>query len=286
MRPPIEDAILQANPKFAALHKSLLGIIDTDVAADTETSTKLREHRIREAKRSILRTTLESLPLTNCQDDLIENIITNTPDVRTSELVSKHLYNQALPIARLLSPSTNASYLHRQIPDIPTSLSTLQCTIASQKRDLEKSRTALVVLTTTVLSSYCIAIEATIRILEGIHGQIARSAKTKAEVLSLNALESCINAKSKEIAARSVYTPEIRDALRIYGEHLRDGRARLKQREKEAVRELGRYGVRMDDDGVQMGIREKTIREISRVYGDMLAEVEDVREEVGRLRRS
>lgn len=60
----------------------------------------------------------------------------------------------------------------------------------------------------------------------------------------------------------------------------------MKQREKEAVRELGRYGVRMDDDGVQMGIREKTIREISRVYGDMLAEVEDVREEVGRLRRS
>lgn len=74
-------------------------------------------------------------------------------------------------------------------------------------------------------------------------------------------------------------------ALGVYAEHLRDGRSRLAQREKEAQRELGRYGVgrREDEDGDRAG-KEKVMREVARVYGEMGKEVEEVRRDLERLK--
>lgn len=75
-----------------------------------------------------------------------------------------------------------------------------------------------------------------------------------------------------------VYGPKAVKALGAYGEHLRDGRVRMEGRRGGAERELARYGVGRD------GGKERVMREIARVWGEMEGEVEEVRGDIGRLR--
>lgn len=83
-----------------------------------------------------------------------------------------------------------------------------------------------------------------------------------------------------------MYTPEIRRALVLYGENLRDGRARLGMRERDARRVLRGYGVGWEEDGEDNGegrVQERTMREIARVWGEMEGQVEMVRRDIERL---
>jgi len=70
-------------------------------------------------------------------------------------------------------------------------------------------------------------------------------------------------------------------ALRSYAEHLRDVRSRLRQREKDARAELWRYGV---GRGEGDGRKQVVMREIARVYGELMGAVEEAREDVERLK--
>jgi hypothetical protein len=198
---------------------------------------------------------------------------------RIGALLSTHLHTQALALTRLLHPTTNPSYLHRTIPKVPSALSTLTTTIASQKAALETSRSALVSLTTKVLEHYRTATELTIRILEqNKHGQLARSVKSKSELLYAEAKQEELNSRITYLTARNaVYTPEVSSALTNYKAHLRDGRARLRQRQRDAERELERYGVGREG-------KEKVMREIARVYGEMGRQIREVRRDVERLK--
>jgi predicted RNA-binding protein len=119
-----------------------------------------------------------------------------------------------------------------------------------------------------------------IRILEQTkYGLLARSIKAKSELLKLQAQQEELNAKSKYVTAQNaVYTPEAVRALRNYAEHLRDARNRLKQRERDAEKELARYGVGRES-------KEKVMREIARVYGEMTKEIEEARKDLERLKR-
>lgn len=76
-----------------------------------------------------------------------------------------------------------------------------------------------------------------------------------------------------------VYTPEARAALRTYAEHLRDGRARLGMRGRDAEAVLRGYGVGREDGG-----KERVMREIARVWGEMEREGVEVRRDIERLR--
>ncbi len=66
-------------------------------------------------------------------------------------------------------------------------------------------------------------------------------------------------------------------ALRNYAEHLRDSRSRLRQRQKDAEKELARYGVGREG-------KEKVMREIARVYGEMGRQIQEVKRDIERLK--
>ena len=95
-----------------------------------------------------------------------------------------------------------------------------------------------------------------------------------------------IELDAREKSARGeklVYTPEVVDALRRYKENLRDARDRLSDRKKQAERALWGYGVgRREGEGGRE--KEKIMKEIARVYGELSREVREVGRDVDRLR--
>jgi hypothetical protein len=125
-----------------------------------------------------------------------------------------------------------------------------------------------------------------IQILEqNKHGSIARHIKTKTEYLSLSAQQIALEVKEKKVRGeRMVYTDEVKGALGSYMDNLRSGRERLSERRREAERVLWGYGVgRQEEDGGTAG-KEKMMREIARVYGELAKEVGEVGRDVERLK--
>ena len=201
-------------------------------------------------------------------------------------LLSAHLHTKALALVRIQSPNTNASYLHRGIPKLVSNTIVLKDDIAAQKLDLENRRLVLVSKTTTLLSIYHLAITLIVRILEQTkHGSVARHVKSKAEFLSLSAKQAELEIKEKATKAeRLVYTTEVADALQNYMRNLRDGQERLKERERDAKRVLWGYGVGRAVGGGEE--KEKIMKEIAKVYGNLVHEVTEVGRDVERLRAS
>lgn len=78
-------------------------------------------------------------------------------------------------------------------------------------------------------------------------------------------------------ALNTVYTPEANEALKNYMEHLRDSRSRLRQRQKDAEKELERYGVGREG-------KEKVMKEIARVYREMGKQIREVKMDMDRLK--
>lgn len=196
-------------------------------------------------------------------------------------LISTYLHNQVLALVKIETPTTNPSYLHRGIPKLVDSVTTTQVEIASKKADLATRRTALVGKTTNLLGTYNMAIALIVRILEQTkHGSLSRLVKTKAEYLNASATQVNLEIKEKGIRGeKMVYTPEAIGALSNYMENLRDGQERLGERERGAKRELWGYGVGRED-----GEKEKVMKEIARVYGELAKESREVTIDVERLK--
>lgn len=77
-----------------------------------------------------------------------------------------------------------------------------------------------------------------------------------------------------------VYPPEVREAMVAYAAHLKDARARVEGRVRDLELELREYGV-----GVEGGEnKEKVMREMARVYRGMRKEVEEVKDDLQRLK--
>lgn len=353
MLPPIEDTVLQSNPKFAALHATLANnilnpngstknhhaqkelVAVTEVRPPSLSSTRLtiqqglKSARIRAAKSHLLRNALSNLDLSTpatttskskvpaktpatLPTELLELILllssrlTSAPLPPSSKklleatsqwtslpshlpqigaLLSTYLQTQALALARILSPTTNPSFLHRSIPKLHDNIRTLQSENATKKTDLASRRAGLVSKTTTLLGLYHLATTLVILILEqSVHGSISRHIKAKAELLSLSAQELEFKAKEKALRGeKMVYTEPVKGALQEYIRHLRDGRERLRERKKSAERVLWGYGVgRKEEEGGAE--KEKVMREIARVYGEMRREVREVGRDVERLK--
>lgn len=139
---------------------------------------------------------------------------------------------------------------------------------------------ALVWKTTTLLGIYHLAISLIIRILEqSKHGSIARQVKTKAEYLNVVAKTVELETEEKGVRGhKMVYTEEVNEALGNYMRNLRDGRERLRERRGDAERVLWGYGV-----GREEGEKEKVMKEIARVYGELTRELREVGRDVERL---
>ncbi|KAH6682744.1 hypothetical protein B0J14DRAFT_574271 [Halenospora varia] len=336
MLPPIDDSILQCNPKFAALHATLTNNILNPNGSTKHhpaqkerdaVSAELKVVRIKSAQSSLIRTSLQNLelnpsttkpsksskvqptplspplptelieltllltshlsnPLATSQLTVLEttpqwtSLSTHLPQL--CALLSTYLHTQAVALARILSPTTNPSFLHRNIPKMVPMITDLQHQITTKKLELHKARNTLTTLTTTLLQAYQTATTHTIQLLEtSKHGSLSleRHYLTKTSYLSLSVQQLHLSAREKGIKGRKmVYTDEVVQALGRYKENLRDGRERLGERKREAEKVLWGYGVGREDDE-----KERVMREIARVYGELQKEIRDVGRDVERL---
>ena len=105
--------------------------------------------------------------------------------------------------------------------------------------------------------------------------------KSKIEFLSLSAQTLSLAAKEKASRGEKlVYSDEVKSALWEYMRGLKDARERARDRRKHAEKILWGYGVGRQDGGE----KEKLMKEIARVYGEMMSEVKDVKKDVDKLR--
>ncbi|KAK0118462.1 hypothetical protein ONS95_012747 [Cadophora gregata] len=352
MLPPIDDAILQSNPRFSALYSTLAKqILNPNGSTKIHPAQKERDAvsealnacRLRSAKSQLLKSALQHLDLSpppstststsrttttkssrqsqiqqskpqsqtpvSLPPELLELIIVlssrlSSPALSPSQsrtlqstalwaslpthlpqigsLLSTHLQTQALALCRILSPTTNPSFLHRQIPKLYPSIRDQQRLIKERRVELAKRRRDLVSHTTTLLTLHHLATALVIRTLEqSTHGSLSRYIKARSEYLSLKAAQVLYEARAKrDRGERVVYTEEVRSALENYVGELRGGRERGRERRAQAERTLWGYGIGRED-GEE---KERILREIARVYGELSKEVEEVGRDVQRLR--
>ncbi|TGO40863.1 hypothetical protein BHYA_0030g00300 [Botrytis hyacinthi] len=344
MLPPVEESILQSNPKFAELYKKLsTNILNPNGSTKNHPAQKerdaisgaLKTARIEAAKSQILISSLSSLDLSppppipakprtrtsqpapprkaaELPDEFIELVILltaklslpssslskrdialleSTPTYHSlpthlpqlSALLSTNLHNTAISLSRILSPATNASFLHRQIPNLLPSVLTLQSALLTQSHSLALARTTLINTTTQLLALYHRATALIIQLLErSKHGPITRHTISKISLLSLQSQTISHELQLKYVQGEKIiYDERTTEALQNYMRELRGGRERLKERGKLKERDLWGYGVGREDER-----KERQMREIARVYGELREELQEVRRDVERLRGS
>lgn len=154
-----------------------------------------------------------------------------------------------------------------------------------KKDDLSRRRMELVSKTGMLLTIYHLCTSLIIQILESSkHGSLSRHIKAKAEYLGARGKELRYEAEEKKSKGeRMVYTEDVKQALGNYMKELRDGIERLRERRRDAERTLWGYGVgRKQGEGGEE--KERTMKEIARVYGELIKEVKEVGKDVERLR--
>ena len=149
-----------------------------------------------------------------------------------------------------------------------------------KRADIQSRRTALIAKTTTLLGMYHLAISLIVRILEqSKHGSVARHIKMKADYLNTAMRMMDLESKEKGVrGSKMVYTDEVDRALENYKQYMRDGMERLRERKGDAERILWGYGI--GRNGVE---KEKVMREIARVYGELRRELKAVGKDIARL---
>ncbi|KAK1772829.1 hypothetical protein QBC33DRAFT_584171 [Phialemonium atrogriseum] len=361
MLPPIEEAVLENNPEFAALYRTLTTVIlNPDGSTKNDPAMKEREtvreelkkHRLKAAKRHLLidaistaypgespkparRPRALSRPDTTTSElppELLDLLLLLPPLLTTSTplpaestallltspplcnlptllpqltaLVSTALHTSAVHLARLASPNTNPSYIHRAIPTLPTHAATQLRLLADAKAALtattttttttttsssplppppSSSRPAAAAALTRLLRAHATASAACARALEAKHGGASRALELRAAAAAAGCRRSALEAEAAAwVARRDAYPPEAMAALGAYARHLRDGRGRLREGVAGLRGQLGGYGVGEGGDGG----KERTMREMARVYRDMERQVEEVRADLERLGRA
>ncbi|KAH0544789.1 hypothetical protein FGG08_001018 [Glutinoglossum americanum] len=312
MLPPVDPSILHNNPQFEQIYTHLTtNLLNPDGSTKVKPSQKAQEHALREnlraaqeqaAQSQLLRKSLGQLSPRAAEglpDELLEVVDLVAaglngrlaPEEREmladdveyflghlrpiGNALSTHLLNSATQLAGIVYPEeSNPRTLQTLTPTLPTHISTLRQTLLAQQDTLATNHLSLATTSCTVLSTHRTLLETIIRILEQTkHGSVARGARSHAEHLSIVAesMEAKLKILERE-ALRQIYTPEVQSALGNYGEHLRDTRRRLREREGRAEEEVERY----EECGGDMKVL------VAR-YGGLLREVEGVRGDIRRL---
>ncbi|KAI1631990.1 hypothetical protein F4809DRAFT_127119 [Biscogniauxia mediterranea] len=231
-------------------------------------------------------------------------------------LVSARLARQASTLARLLHPNTNPSYIHRSIPSLHATAAALLAHLSERKAALSQARLQTAHALTRHLARHAAALALVLRGLEAKHGPAARATELRAE-------EARVDAQAWALACeallwgtrREVYPPEARAALENYRRHLRDARRRLADGVNTRKAELRDYGVVVGDDddddddnnnhdhdhdhdhdgigkegdgsgggaGGGNKSKERTMREMARVWREMDTRLKEVRADLARL---
>ncbi|UNI19758.1 hypothetical protein JDV02_005918 [Purpureocillium takamizusanense] len=200
------------------------------------------------------------------------------PDL--AALVSSNLYSSALSLARLTHPTTNASYLHRHIASLPQDYAALCASLGKAVEDLAVARTRTLASLVELLHTYTQCLAHLVRSLEAKHGVVARSLELRATDVALQAQRVDADAQGAlRSLMKEVYSPEAVGALRNYAAHLQDAELRTTDRLRNLQAELADYGV-----GTAGGEgKEKLMREMARVHGEMTRQIEEVQKDLERL---
>ena len=200
------------------------------------------------------------------------------PDL--AALVSSNLHSSALSLARLTHPTTNASYLHRHVASLPQDHAALLASVEKARQDLAVARARTLASLVELLHTYTKCLAHLVRSLEAKHGVVARSLELRATDVALQAQRVDADAQSAlRNLAKEVYSPEAIAALRNYAAHVQDAKLRATDRLRSLQAELGEYGV-----GATGGEgKEKMMREMARVHGEMTRQIEEVKKDLERL---
>ncbi|GKT57541.1 hypothetical protein ColTof4_09533 [Colletotrichum tofieldiae] len=196
------------------------------------------------------------------------------------DLVSTTLHTSAVSLARIANPTTNPSFLHRNVPALQTTYHKLETEVREAKHALVRERLRVAGSLTGVLDKHASALTLLIRALEAKHGVVARSLEFRAAETGLEAQRAEADAvAAREGVRREVYSPEMVAALNNYAAHLRDARMRLESTVMTLRAELEGYGVGMEgDEG-----KERMMREMARKKRQLERELEDANRDLARL---
>ncbi|WYZ37632.1 hypothetical protein EsH8_II_001138 [Colletotrichum jinshuiense] len=199
------------------------------------------------------------------------------------ELVSSTLHSSAVCLARIASPTTNPSYLHRTVPGLQNTYHKLDADVREAKYALSKERLRAADSLTGLLDKHAGALKLLIRALEAKHGVVARSLEFRAAETGLEAQKAEADAvAAREGVRREVYSPEMVEALQNYSTHLRDARVRLESSIVTLTAELESYGVGIEgEEG-----KERTMREMARKKRQLERELEEASKDLARLDRA
>ncbi|KAI1123078.1 hypothetical protein F5Y10DRAFT_61573 [Nemania abortiva] len=230
------------------------------------------------------------------------------------DAVSSRLTAQAKALARVLSPTTNPSYIHRVIPSLPSIAATLVSELAASRAQLSAARLAATAALTRHLQQHTEALALLLRALEAKHGPVAASSELRASAARHDAQAWALAAEALLWETRQqAYPPEARAALANYRQHLRDAGRRLEDGARVREAELADYGVDVDsqndnggdygDDEDRAGGRsrarrarggrgtatadenkERMMREIARVWREMETRLKEIQGDLNRLR--
>lgn len=132
-----------------------------------------------------------------------------------------------------------------------------------------------------------------VRALEAKHGPVAYSTELRASEANLEAQLWAVSLQLFLWETQSrIYPPESQVALKNYRRHLRDAQMQLANKMRTREQELSDYGVFVggDDGGLGIGrgneAKERTMREMSRVWKEMEGRLADIQRDLARLDRS
>ncbi|KAI6521169.1 hypothetical protein MCOR08_008232 [Pyricularia oryzae] len=206
------------------------------------------------------------------------------------DLVSASLHQAALSLARHTNPTTNPSYLHRHLPTLGPGITASHAALATAKAELSRERLAAATAVQKLLELEAQTLGSLARTLEAKHGASARSLELRAAEVALSARQGEAEAKAALYRARrNVYSPEAGEALEAYAAHLRDSKVRVFEACRARRAELAEYGVVEgdDEDGeVEMGKKEKAMRDLAKTYRDMGRQINEVKRDLDRLDRA
>ncbi|KAK2003170.1 hypothetical protein LX36DRAFT_625672 [Colletotrichum falcatum] len=238
----------------------------------------------------LLKPTAEPLPA-----DSLKILLSNPPFTelqsllpQLGELVSATLHASAVALARIASPTTNPSFLHRNVPALQATYRRLEAEAREARHALARERARAAAGLTGVLDKHAGALTLLVRALEAKHGVVARSLEFRAAETGLEAQRAEADAvAAREGVRREVYSPEMATALGNYAAHLRDARMRLEGAVATLRAELEGYGVAAGGgDGDGDGGKERTLREMARKKRQLERELEDARRDLARLDRA
>ncbi|KAI1861853.1 hypothetical protein JX265_009356 [Neoarthrinium moseri] len=208
-------------------------------------------------------------------------------------IISSHLTSQASTLARVINPSTNPSFIHRSIPQLLPSTQALLATLSERRSALTSSRLSTTSNLVAHLNQHTEALVLLLRALEAKHGPSAHSTALRASEANLEAQlwATSLSLLLWETRA-TIYPPESQVALKNYRRHLRDAQMQLENKMRTREQELGEYGVHVSIEEGGLGIgkadeaRERTFREMARVWREMEGRLKEIRRDLKRLDRS